>query len=57
LPWSQIGLPNYIGALTYRSAFEVPIRYMSQQLFLKFDRIGTVAEVKINGKRAGVLLW
>ena len=57
LPWSQIGLPNYIGALTYKSSFEVPIRYMSQQLFLKFDRVGAAAEVKINGGQAGVLLW
>jgi len=57
LPWSEIGLPNYIGTLTYKSSFKIPTHYLSQQLFLKFDRIGAAAEVKINGKRAGVLLW
>ena len=57
LPWSQIGLPDYIGSLTYKSSFEVPTSYMAQQLFLKFDRIGAVAEVKINNKPAGVILW
>ncbi len=57
MPWSQIGLPNYIGALTYKASLEIPIRYTAQQLFLKFDRIGAAAEVKINGRRAGVLLW
>jgi hypothetical protein len=30
---------------------------LAQQLFLKFDRIGSAAEVKINDRRAGVLLW
>jgi hypothetical protein len=30
---------------------------MSQQLFLKFDRIGAAAEIKINGKPADVILW
>jgi len=57
LPWSQIGLPNYIGAITYKSSFEVPLRYMSQRLFLKFEDIGETAEVRINGTRAGVVLW
>ena len=33
------------------------MKYTTQQLFLKFDRIGSTAEVKINGRRAGVLLW
>ncbi len=57
LPWSEIGLPHYIGALTYKSSFEVPIRYLAQQLFLKFDSIGAAAEVKINGGSADVILW
>ncbi len=57
LAWSEIGLPNYIGALTYRSSFEMPMNYMAQRLFLKFDRIGAAAEVRINGKQAGTLLW
>lgn len=57
MPWSDIGLPNYIGALTYKSTFEIPTSYMAQQLLLKFDRIGAAAEVKINGRPAGVLLW
>jgi len=57
LPWSRVGLPNYIGTLTYKSSFKIPIQYMAQQLFIKFGEIGTVAEVKINGKHAGTLLW
>jgi hypothetical protein len=57
LPWAKIGLPNYIGTLTYKSSFELPQGYTAQQLFLKFENIGTAAEVKINGKRAGVMLW
>ncbi len=57
MPWSQVGFPNYIGSLTYRSSFDLPMKYMGQQLFLKLDRIGVAAEVKVNGKTAGVLLW
>ena len=57
LPWSQVGLPNYIGTLTYKSSFTIPIQYMAQQLFIKFGEIGTTAEVIINGKHAGTLLW
>ncbi|GAB4338732.1 MAG: hypothetical protein Kow0099_13110 [Candidatus Abyssubacteria bacterium] len=57
LPWSETGFPNYIGALTYKSSFELPMRYMGQQLFFKFDRLGATAEVKINGRHAGVVLW
>lgn len=57
LPWSEIGFPNYIGALTYKSSFVLPMKYMGQQLFLKLERLGTAAEVKINGKHAGVILW
>jgi hypothetical protein len=57
LPWSQVGLPNYIGTLTYRCSFQIPVQYMTQQLFIKFGEIGSAAEVKINGKHAGMLLW
>jgi hypothetical protein len=57
LPWSQVGLPNYIGTLTYKAVFKIPVQYMAQQLFIKFKKIGTVAEVIINGKHAGTLLW
>ncbi len=57
LPWSQAGLPNYIGTLSYRATFDVPMTYMAQQLFLKLDRLGSAAEVKINGKNVGVILW
>lgn len=57
LPWSQVGLPNYIGTLTYKCSFNIPVQYMTQQLFMKFGEIGTAAEVKINGTYAGTLLW
>jgi len=57
LPWSQIGLPHYIGCLTYKCRVEVPIKYMGQQLFLKFDQVGAAADVQVNGKHAGLMLW
>jgi len=57
LPWSQTGFPHYIGSLRYTCAVEAPMKYMGQQLFLKFDRVGSAAEVKVNGKHAGLLLW
>jgi hypothetical protein len=57
IPWADIGLPNYIGTITYKTSFELPLKYMGQQLLLKFDRIRVAAEVKINDKPVGVLLW
>jgi hypothetical protein len=57
IPWSSTGLPNYIGVLTYSASFDLPLKYMGQQLLLKFDQIYVAAEVKINDKYAGSLLW
>jgi hypothetical protein len=57
LPWADIGLPHYIGAITYKNSFDLPLNYMGQRLFLKLDRIGSAADVQVNGKHAGVILW
>ncbi|MBI5118215.1 hypothetical protein HZA56_17195 [Candidatus Poribacteria bacterium] len=57
MPWAQIGFPNYIGSLTYRSSFDLPMKYIGRQLFLKFDRVCSAAEVRVNGQIAGVILW
>jgi len=57
IPWADIGLPNFIGTMTYKASFKLPLKYIGQQLLLKFYRIHEAAEVKINDKYAGQLLW
>jgi len=63
--WQPVGLPHsfsipyfmspefYSGYGWYRKHFQVSAAAMQQQLFLRFEGVFQVAEVFVNGKRAG----
>lgn len=54
--WTDMGYPYYSGSAIYRASFVLPeiekIRY-----FLCFNGLYDIAQVEINGKDAGKILW
>jgi len=47
------GKTYYLGASWYRLKFTVTPKMASKRLFLKFEGVGTVAEVYVNGEKVG----
>lgn len=63
--WTRVGLPHsfsmpyfradkfYVGYGWYRKHFDVPARWTARRVNLEFDGVFQVAEVFVNGQRAG----
>jgi hypothetical protein len=48
------GIKYYSGKVTYRKTFDLPTR-AGGRLFLDLDNVKNVAEVRLNGKKLGIL--
>ncbi len=56
-PWSKWDLPWYCGRVLYRTEIGVPQSGPAQSWFLDLGEVQHYAEVWLNGKLAGTLLW
>jgi Glycosyl hydrolase 2 galactose-binding domain-like/alpha-L-rhamnosidase len=56
-PWTQTGLANFSGTAVYEQEFSVPESYAGKKLILDCGRVSSVAEVAVNGRRAGAAVW
>jgi hypothetical protein len=55
--WTELGWPNYSGAMNYRTSFTCPKHYLGRRLDLVFENVRETVDVKINGNGAGFRLW
>jgi hypothetical protein len=55
--WTELGWPNYSGAMRYRTSFICPKRYLGRRLNLVFESVRETVDVEINGNRVGFRLW
>jgi len=56
-PWSKWNLPWYCGRVLYRTEIKVPEFDQAQSWFLDLGEVQHYAEVWLNGKLVGTLLW
>jgi hypothetical protein len=56
-PWTKTALANFSGTAVYEKNFTLPESYHGQKLILDLGRVSSVAEVYLNGKAAGTLVW
>ncbi len=56
-PWSQWDLPWYTGRVLYRTRLNVPEQAHGGHVFLDLGQVQHYAEVWLNGKLIGTLLW
>jgi hypothetical protein len=50
-------LANFSGTAIYEKSFVVPDSYRGKKLVLDLGRVSSVAEVYVNGRQAGTLVW
>jgi hypothetical protein len=55
--WANTPLANFSGAAIYEKSFLVPDSYQGKKLVLDLGRVSSVAEVYVNGRQAGTLVW
>ena len=56
-PWSKWNLPWYCGRVLYRTEVKIPESGPTERWFLDLGDVQHYAEVWLNGKLAGTLLW
>ncbi len=56
-PWTRTGLANFSGTAVYEKDFSVPESFAGKRLVLDCGRVSSVAEVSINGRSAGAVVW
>ncbi|MDH7482203.1 MAG: glycosyl hydrolase [Armatimonadota bacterium] len=55
--WHEKGLSTYSGIGVYSRTFNLPGEYVGKPLILDLGEVRGTAEVRINGKQAGVRIW
>ncbi|MBW4027461.1 MAG: hypothetical protein HIU93_08670 [Acidobacteria bacterium] len=55
--WTKTGLANYSGSAIYSKSFTLPASFHGQRVVLDLGQISSVADVYVNGKSAGTLVW
>ncbi|HUX99226.1 MAG TPA: hypothetical protein VMV49_06695, partial [Candidatus Deferrimicrobium sp.] len=55
--WRKNDLPHYSGKVKYTQEFDLPADYLTRKLFLELTELWNTAEVFLNGKKAGEILW
>ena len=55
--WTKTALANFSGTAIYEKSFTLPDSYRDKRLVLDLGRVGSVAEVYVNGRQAGTLVW
>ena len=56
-PWTKTGLTNFSGTAIYSKSFSLPDNYKGLRVMLNLGRVSSVADVFVNGKHAGTLVW
>jgi len=56
-PWTRTGLINFSGTAVYEKEFSVSGSYAGKKLVLDCGLVSSVAEVAVNGRRAGEAVW
>ncbi|HON06042.1 MAG TPA: glycosyl hydrolase [bacterium] len=54
--WTDAGFPYYSGSAIYRKSFNID-NIENCRYFLRIDNLYDIAEIEINGKKAGTILW
>jgi len=55
--WTKTALANFSGTAIYEKSFTLPESYRGKRLVLDLGRMSSVAEVYVNGRNAGTLVW
>jgi hypothetical protein len=55
--WTKTPLANFSGTAIYEKSFTLPDTYRGKRLVLDLGRVSSVAEVYVNGRQAGTLVW
>jgi hypothetical protein len=55
--WTKTALANFSGTAIYEKSFALPESYRGKRLVLDLGRVSSVAEVYVNGRNAGTLVW
>lgn len=55
--WTKTPLANFSGTAIYEKSFILPESYRGKRLVLDLGRVSSVAEVYVNGREAGTLVW
>jgi hypothetical protein len=55
--WTKTGLAQFSGTAIYEKSFTVPVTYQGKRIWLDLGRVSSVAEVYVNDKVAGTLVW
>ena len=55
--WTKTGLSQFSGTAIYEKSFVLPPAYQGKRVMLDLGRVSSVAEVYINEKNAGTLVW
>jgi hypothetical protein len=56
-PWTKTALANFSGTAIYEKDFTLPEAYHNRRMVLDLGRVSAVAEVNVNGRPAGTLVW
>ncbi|MGA7710149.1 MAG: glycosyl hydrolase [Acidobacteriaceae bacterium] len=56
-PWTHTGLENFSGSAIYTKTFTVPANFRDKQIMLNLGKVSSVADVYVNDKHAGTLVW
>jgi hypothetical protein len=55
--WSKRGYPSYSGPMLYKCQVNVPEEYLDYHLELEISDVKECAELKVNGRSAGVRVY
>jgi hypothetical protein len=55
--WTKTGLVNFSGTAIYEKNLTIPESCRDKRLILDCGRVGSVAEVYVNGQKAGTAVW
>jgi hypothetical protein len=55
--WTQTGLANFSGTASYTKTFTMPENFHDKRIMLDLGRVSSVADVFVNDRHAGTLVW
>jgi alpha-L-rhamnosidase/Glycosyl hydrolases family 2, sugar binding domain len=55
--WTKTGLAQFSGTAMYETNFTLPSSFQDKRAVLDLGRVSSVAEVYINDRKAGTLIW
>ena len=56
-PWEEQGFPYFSGTGAYAADIGLPVDLAGKRVFLRAGNVGSILEVEVNGKDAGVCPW